>query len=132
MRQHGKKAYTAFIDFKKAFDSVNHELFFKILEFKGIPTNLITIIKKIYSNNKIKVLTKTGVTQEILVNKGVIQGDPSKPPILFNIYLDYVLNRLVRKKSKWKGITLKKLNKPLFTSDTKNKKNKKKTTKKKR
>ena len=38
--------YMAFIDFKKAFDSVDRDKLWTIVLSKGIPTHLITIIQK--------------------------------------------------------------------------------------
>ena len=41
---------------KKAFDSVDRDKLWTIMLSKGIPTNLITIIQKIYMENIIRVI----------------------------------------------------------------------------
>ncbi len=38
--------YVNFIDFEKAFDSLDREILWKLLDHYGIPTKLITLIKK--------------------------------------------------------------------------------------
>ena len=43
--QKGKKLYTCFVDFQKAFDSVWHEGLFRKLENKGINGNFLKLIK---------------------------------------------------------------------------------------
>ena len=47
-REFNIPTYIAFIDFKKAFDSVDRDKLWTIMLSKGIPTHLITIIQKIY------------------------------------------------------------------------------------
>ena len=46
LHKHSKEAYVLFIDLVKAYDSVNRELLWQILEIFGVPTNLIIILKK--------------------------------------------------------------------------------------
>ena len=50
----GKKLYTYFIDFKKAFDSVWHEGLFRKLESKGINGKFLEIIKNIYKKTVVQ------------------------------------------------------------------------------
>ena len=40
--------YIAFVDFKNAFDSVDRDKLWTIMESKGIPTHLLTIIQAVY------------------------------------------------------------------------------------
>jgi len=47
-REFNITTYIAFIDFKKAFDSVDRGKLLTIVLSKGIPTHLITIIQKTY------------------------------------------------------------------------------------
>ena len=41
--------HAAFVDFSKAFDSVNHEALWEVLEARGIHPKLISLIKDLYS-----------------------------------------------------------------------------------
>ena len=44
-----------YADLIEAFDSINHELLFCILENLGIPLSLIKVIIKLYNNFKIEI-----------------------------------------------------------------------------
>ena len=80
----GKKLYTCFIDFKKAFDSIWHEGLFYKLENKGINGNFLKLIVNIYSKTKcaLKIYNKT--TNYFNYEKGILQGNPLSP-LLFNL-----------------------------------------------
>jgi len=55
---------------------------------KGIPSRLITIIKKIYTQNIIRVNTGNGISEDSrAITQGVRVGCPLSP-VLFNLYLD--------------------------------------------
>ena len=45
LQEHQKEAHVLFVDLVKAYDSVNQELLWKILNLFGIPDSLITILK---------------------------------------------------------------------------------------
>ena len=77
----------AFIDFKKAYDSVWHDRLFSQLNSLNINGKFLEIIKNLYrkSNCAIKIQNKT--TNFFNCLRGVRQGCPLSP-ILFNIYLN--------------------------------------------
>jgi len=83
--------YIAFIDFKKAFDSVDRDKLWNIMVNKGIPTHLITIIQRIYTENTIQINKGKGTFENFrVINQGVRQGCPLSP-VLFNLYLGKVI-----------------------------------------
>lgn len=84
--------YLIFVDFKKAFDSINRTRMFEILRHYGIPSNIVQAIQAIYKNSKSAVLVEGKQTAEFDVTTGVLQGD-TLAPFLFIIVMDYVLNR---------------------------------------
>ena len=45
----------AFVDFGKAFYSVNHEALWEVLEARGIHPKLISLIKDLYKGNRVRV-----------------------------------------------------------------------------
>ena len=51
-------SYVHIVDVITAFDNVNREMLWQILAKYGIPTNLISVIKKLYNN--ITVTLKVG------------------------------------------------------------------------
>lgn len=77
--------YVTFLDFRKAFDSVNHLVMLDLLEDIELPTRLIGYLKSLYSRVK---LTLGGDWFE--QGRGVLQGDPLSPT-LFNLIIDYIL-----------------------------------------
>ena len=73
-RHHGKETYVLFVDLIKAFDTVDHEVLFQILAKYGIPPALITVIKKMYKDCRIK-FTIGKEERFIEYLNGVYQGD---------------------------------------------------------
>ena len=90
MKNHNLEAVITFIDFRKAFDSINRSKMFKILLAYSVPPRLVEGIKLMYTDNKATVMTSEGETDFFKVLTGVLQGDPLAP-YLFVIVLDYAL-----------------------------------------
>ena len=80
-------SYICFIDFKKAFDRVEHDILIDILNKKAIPANEIRIIKKIYENQIGFMKDDSEKQYPIDVKRGVRQGCILSP-ILFNTYAE--------------------------------------------
>ena len=92
VHEHNQEAYLVFVDLVKAYDTVNRELLFKILESYGIPPNLITILKKLYTD--VMIHLKVGSKTETFGSTcGVKQGD-NLAPILFIIFMNAVSTML--------------------------------------
>ena len=79
--------YICFIDFKKAFDRVEHDILIDILNKKAIPANEIRIIKKIYENQIGFMKDDSEKQYPIHIKRGVRQGCILSP-ILFNTYAE--------------------------------------------
>ena len=101
---HKKEAVLVFIDFRKAFDSIDRNKMFKILEAYGVPSLIVDAIKIMYINTSAVVLTPEGETDPFPIDTGVLQGDPLAP-FLFIVCLDYALRKSI---SNIDGLTLKK------------------------
>ena len=80
-----------FIDFRKAFDSINRDTMFKILRSYGIPKAIVDAIRALYDDSKSAVLVEGQISEEFDVTTGVLQGDVLAP-FLFIIVLDFVMN----------------------------------------
>lgn len=76
----------------KAYDTVNRDLLWIILEKNGIPNSLVIILKKLYNNTTISFNIEK---KEKTFNStcGVKQGD-NLAPILFVIFIDAVIKTL--------------------------------------
>ena len=76
---------------------MNRDKLWIIMSSKGIPTHLITIIQKIYMENIIRVNAGNGIFEDFrVITQGVRQGCPLFP-ILFNLYLDEVIQIWLQK-----------------------------------
>ena len=69
-------AYFISLNFQKAFDSVDQQWLFRVLQKMNFPTNFIQIIKSLNNNVHVKVLVNGFQTKNIQIQKGVRQGDP--------------------------------------------------------
>ena len=89
-REHQRDLYMCFIDYKKAFDCVDHERLLVILRAMGVPVHLIVLLERLYTNQEATVRTEFGETDNIDIGKGVPQGCILSP-LLFNIYAENIM-----------------------------------------
>lgn len=91
-----QKLYCAFIDFRKAFDSVSHNILWKKLFTLGLSTKIIRICSKFYSNASLTVQSNNLISESIAIQRGVLQGD-SLSPLLFSLFMadfdDFISNQ---------------------------------------
>ena len=88
-REHQIDLYMCFIDYKKAFDCVDHEILWVVLRDMGVPVHLIVLLRRLYTNQEATVRTEFGETDNIDIGKGVRQGCILSP-LLFNIYAENI------------------------------------------
>ena len=83
----GGKVYTAFVDFRKAFDYVNRDCLWSKLITSGIRGNILNIIRSMYNKvkSKVKYMGNTSETFESFL--GVIQGEILSP-FLFCMFVN--------------------------------------------
>ena len=79
-----------FIDYAKAFDCVDHNKLWKILQEMGIPDHLICLLRNLYAGQEASVRTGHGTTDWFQIGKGVHQGCMLSP-CLFNLYAGYIM-----------------------------------------
>ena len=82
-----KSTYCAFIDFKKAYDTINRDILWSKLSKIGVAENFCTAIKSIYRNVLCSVRINGHFTDWFDVNSGLKQGCPLSP-VLFNLYVN--------------------------------------------
>ena len=99
-----KQAYIVFVDFSKAFDSVNRKAMLHILLNYGIPQEIVKAIAIMYDNPSSFVQTFDGPTEEFQTAAGILQGD-TLAPFLFVIVVDYILRQSIDT-DKSKGIDI--------------------------
>ena len=89
----GEKLYAAFIDFKKAYDTVNRQKLLDSLYKIGVGTKFAENIKAIYNTVQYTIKVKNKVMDPILSNLGLKQGCPLSP-LLFNLYINDIAKYL--------------------------------------
>ena len=94
MRISHSKATIVFVDFAKAFDSVNRNIMVHILSNYGIPDDMIRAIAVMYEDPSSFVNTPDGPTESFVTTTGILQGD-TLAPYLFAIVVDYILRHSV-------------------------------------
>ena len=105
MRRCNKDLVMLFVDFQKAFDSIDRDIMFEILPLYGISPPIVNAIKALYINTTASIITPDGETDFFKIIAGVLQGD-TLAPFLFIIVLDYVL-RLSLDTMNEKGVEIK-------------------------
>ena len=74
-REFLKNIYFCFIDYAKAFDCVDHNKLWKILEETGIPDHLTCLLRNLYAGQEATVRTiRHGTTDWFQTGKGARQG----------------------------------------------------------
>ena len=89
-REFQKNIYFCFIDYAKAFDCVDHNKLWKILQEMGIPDILTSLLRNLYAGQEATVRTRHGKTDWFQIGKGVCQGCILSP-CLFNLYAEYIM-----------------------------------------
>ena len=79
-----------FIDYAKAFDCVDHNELWKILQEMGIPDHLTCRLRDQYAGQEATLRTGHGTTDWFQIGKGVRQGCILSP-CLFNFYAEYIM-----------------------------------------
>ena len=78
-----------FIDYAKAFDCVDHNKVWKILQEMGIPDHLTCLLRNLYAGQEATVRTWHGKTNWFQTGKGVCQG-------CHPVYLNYMQSTLCK------------------------------------
>ena len=89
-REFQKNIYFCFIDYVKAFDCVDHNELWKILQEMGIPDHLTCLLRNLYAGQEATVRTGHGTTDCFQIGKGVRQGCILSL-CLFNLYAEYIM-----------------------------------------
>ena len=89
-RELQKNIYFCFIDYAKAFDSVDHNELWKIVKEMGIPDHLTCFLRNLYAGQEATVRTGHGTTDWFQIGKRACQGCILSP-CLFNLHSEYII-----------------------------------------
>jgi len=89
-REFQKNIYFCFIDYTKAFDCVDHNKLWEILQEMGIPDLLTCFLRNLYAGQEATVRTGHGTTDGFQIGKRLRQGCILSP-CLFNLYVVYIV-----------------------------------------
>ena len=81
------KLYAAFIDFKKAYDTVDRSILLKCLHRNGVQGPFLQNLKAMYQQVRYAIKLNSGIMEPIMSNLGLKQGCPLSP-LLFNVYIN--------------------------------------------
>ncbi|KAL1448299.1 hypothetical protein WDU94_008926, partial [Cyamophila willieti] len=87
--------YLTFVDFSKAYDSLNRRKIWHKMEIFGVPDKIINLARLCTEDSKCKVKVNGLTSSSFNVNTGVRQGDGISPT-LFNIAIEGALQKINR------------------------------------
>ena len=85
------------LDFSKAFDCVDRDFMLKMLEYLGIDTSTISLIKTFYADTKSIIDFNSEFSEVLEISRGVRQGCPLCA-LLFNLVMEPLLERIQNSK----------------------------------
>ncbi len=86
LRLKKRKVFCAFIDFMKAFDSIDHSRLWQKLWSQGISGQFIMTLSSLYDKATMQVKSAGNLSKTYAINKGVLQGELLSP-LLFALFL---------------------------------------------
>ena len=80
---------------QQLFIKIIHSIFGDKLEYKGVSSSMVTLLRNMYSKASAYVRTPNGNSHEFNCNKGVRQGCPLSPIHLFQISFVLLQEKLI-------------------------------------
>ena len=117
-REFQKTIYFCVIDYTKAFDCVDHNKLWKILQEMRLPDHLTCLLISLYAGQEAAVRTGHGTTDWFQIRKGVCQSCILSP-CLFNFSAEYILrNAGLDEAQAGIKIARRNINNPRYADDT--------------
>ena len=91
-----RKLFVAFVDFRKAFDSVVRKNLWKILRKNGVNGKMFRAITSMYNVVKAKVRAGGDLTESFMCPSGLKQGEVCSP-VLFSLFINELAREIVQR-----------------------------------
>ena len=113
-----KNIYFCYTDYVKAFDCVDHNKLWKILQEIGIQDHLTCHLKNLHTGQETTVRTGHGTMDWFQIGKGVRQGCILSP-CLFDLYAEYIMqNSRLDETQAGNKTAMRNINNLRYTDDT--------------
>ena len=99
-REFQKNIHFCFMDYAKAFDCVDHNKLWKILQEMGIPDHLTSLLRNLYAGQEATVRTGHETADWFQIRNGVCQVCILSP-CLFNLYAVYIIQNAKLDETSW-------------------------------
>jgi len=90
VREFQKNIYFCFIDYVKAFNCLDHNKLWKIVQKMGIPDHLTCLLRNLYVGQDATIRTGHGTKEWLQIGEGVRQSCILSP-CLFNLYAEDIM-----------------------------------------
>ena len=116
VKKDNKEIYCAFLDIEKAYDTVDRQRLWEILERIGLSEHIRKIIKSMYRNTEANYDWNGVEIKEVKSTRGLRQGC-TLSPLLFTLVMEELTQRIRNKKNVGIKIGEERLNILLFADD---------------
>jgi hypothetical protein len=79
----GQNIYALMADLKSAFNMIDHDTLFKIMNDLGFPPDALSVLKDLYTGATSRIHWDTTITAPIPIARGTMQGDSLSPFLFF-------------------------------------------------
>ncbi|CAJ1073570.1 hypothetical protein H4Q32_018840 [Xyrichtys novacula] len=97
------ESFILFVDFYKAFDTVNHQFMFKVIRCFGFGNRFLRAVQTLYKGSNSSIKITNGTTPRFNIGRGIRQGCPLSP-FLFLLVTQVMATHI--KKSNFQGMTV--------------------------
>ena len=90
--EYEQRLYACFIDLTKAYDSINREALWRVLEQYEVPEKVLNLIKDLHEGSEACVRDYGATSGWFSIGNGVKQGCVLAP-LLFNVFIDFIIKQ---------------------------------------
>ena len=92
----GMKLYKCFVDLTKAYDKVDRDILWMVLERRGVPIKLLNLLKGLLVGAVARVRVNGKFSEQFILERGLKQGSVISP-LLFNIFFGAIIQEVMRR-----------------------------------